>query len=71
MIGLSGLFVPIESLPPVLQTVARALPLTYTVSLLQGIWRGDAWSAHAGDVAALAVVFGVCTALSAKGFRWE
>ena len=71
MIGLSGLFVPIESLPPALQTVARALPLTYTVSLLQGIWRGDAWSAHVGDVAALAIVFIVCTALSAKVFRWE
>jgi ABC-2 type transport system permease protein len=71
MIALSGLFVPVESLPPVLQTVARVLPLTYTVSLLQGIWKGDAWSAHVGDVAALAVVFGVCTALSAKVFRWE
>jgi ABC-2 type transport system permease protein len=71
MIGLSGLFVPIDSLPPALQTVARVLPLTYAVSLLQGIWQGDAWSAHVGDVAALAVVFVVCTALSAKVFRWE
>ena len=51
--------------------VARVLPLTYAVSLLQGIWKGDAWSAHLGDVAALAVVFVVCTALSAKVFRWE
>ena len=71
MIGLSGLFVPIASLPPALQAVARVLPLTYAVSLLQGIWKGDAWSAHVGDVAALAVVFVVCTALSAKVFRWE
>ena len=71
MIGLSGLFVPIDALPPALQTVARMLPLTYAVSLLEGIWRGDAWSAHAGDVAALAGVFVVCTALSARVFRWE
>lgn len=71
MIGLTGLFVPIDSLPPALQTLARVLPLTYAVSLLQGIWQGDAWSAHVGDVAALAVVFVVCTALSAKVFRWE
>jgi hypothetical protein len=41
------------------------LPLTYAVPLLQGIWNGDAWSAHLGDVAALAVVVVVCTALSA------
>jgi len=71
MIGFSGLFVPVESLPPVLHAVARALPLTYAVSLLQGIWIGDPWSAHLGDIAALVLVFVVCTALSAKVFRWE
>jgi ABC-2 type transport system permease protein len=71
MIGLSGLFMPIDSLPPGLQMVARALPLTYAVSLLKGIWQGEAWSRHLGDVAALLAVFVVCTALSAKVFRWE
>jgi len=71
MIGLCGLFVPLQSLPPALQTVARLLPLTYAVSLLQGIWKGEAWSAHWGDVAALVVVFVICTAVSAKVFRWE
>ena len=45
MIALSGLFVPVDALPPALQTVARALPLTYAVSLLRGIWRGEPWSA--------------------------
>lgn len=62
MIGLSGLFVPIESLPSLLQTVAWAVPLTYAVSLLRGIWNGYTWLAHAGDVAALVVVFIVSTA---------
>jgi ABC-2 type transport system permease protein len=71
MIALSGLFTPIASLPPVLQTVARLLPLTYAVSLLKGIWMGDAWAAHLSDIAALVVVMVVCTALSAKVFRWE
>ena len=71
MIGLSGLFVRLESLPPALRSLARVLPLTYAVSLLEGIWKGDAWSAHMGDLAALAVTFIVCTALSAKVFRWE
>ena len=63
MIGLSGLFVPVAALPPTLRAVARLLPMTYAVSLLQGIWTGDAWSAHVGDVAALVVVFVVCTAI--------
>jgi ABC-2 type transport system permease protein len=71
MVGLSGLFFPIAALPPALQTVAHALPLTYAVSLLEGILKGDPWSAHVTDIAALAVVFVVCTALSAKVFRWE
>ncbi|HEY6274612.1 MAG TPA: ABC transporter permease [Terriglobales bacterium] len=71
MIAVSGLFAPVESLPSSLHAVARVVPLTYAVSLLEGIWKGDAWWAHVGDVAALAVVFIVCTALSAKLFRWE
>ena len=41
MIVLSGLFVPVALLPPGLQTVAKALPFTYAVRLLQGIWNGD------------------------------
>jgi len=69
MIGLSGLFLPFAMLPPVLHTMARMLPLTYAVALLQGIWNGDAWSAHIGDVAALVLVFVACTALSARIFR--
>ncbi len=71
MIAVSGLFVRVDSLPPVLHAVARVLPLSYAVPLLQGIWNGDAWSSHVGDVAALAVLFAVCTALSTRVFRWE
>jgi ABC-2 type transport system permease protein len=71
MLALCGLFVPVQSMPPSLQVVARALPLTYAVSLLEGIRKGEAWSAHMGDVAALVLVFAICTALSAKVFHWE
>jgi ABC-2 type transport system permease protein len=71
MLGVCGLFMPLAAMPPALHAVARIVPLTYVVSLLEGIWKGDAWSAHIGDLAALAVVFVVCTALSAKVFRWE
>jgi ABC-2 type transport system permease protein len=71
MLGLSGLFVPVASLPPLLQSVARVLPLTYAVSLLRGIWRGEGWSVHLGDVTALTLMFVVFMAVSAKVFRWE
>ena len=65
------LFFPIASLPPVLRIVARLVPLTYAVSLLKGVWVGDGWSAHAGDVAALLVVAAIGITLSARFFRWE
>src|SRR5437588_3725667 len=71
MLAVSGLFVPVSALPPVGQAAARVLPLTYAVSLLEGIWKGDSWWAHTHDLAALVVAFAVCTALSAKVFRWE
>lgn len=71
MIPFSGLLFPVTLLSPPLQTLAAWLPLTYAVSLLRGIWGGDPWLAHADNVAALVFVFIVCTALSAKLFRWE
>jgi len=71
MVGVSGLFVPVASLPPLLRVVAHASPMTYAVSLLQGIWIGEPWSAHVGDVGALVGFFLLFTAISARIFRWE
>ena len=71
MIALSGLFFPIRYLPPVLYAIARALPLTYAVNLLTGIWNNEGWGAHAVDVAALLATFIVFTAISSRVFRWE
>jgi ABC-2 type transport system permease protein len=71
MLAFSGLFVPVAAMPPVLRGLAHALPMTYAVNLLQGIWVGEPWSAHLLDVAALVAFFLVFTALSAKIFRWE
>ncbi|HJP85690.1 MAG TPA: ABC transporter permease [Gemmatimonadaceae bacterium] len=71
MIGLCGLFVAISALPPTLRAIASVLPLRFSASLMQGIWIGDRWSAHLMDISALAIVFVVCVAISAKVFRWE
>ena len=57
MVALSGLFFPIDGLPAAMRVLARAQPLTYAVSLLDGIWRGEGWSAHLGDVMALVLSF--------------
>ena len=71
MLALSGLFFPIDAMQPTLRLIARTLPLTYAVSLMKGIWRGEGWFAHSGDIAALTLVIVVSTALAAKMFRWE
>lgn len=71
MLAISGLFGTIDSLPTLLQTATRVLPLTYAVSLLRGIWTGESWWAHLDDIAILTGTFAVCTAISARVFRWE
>jgi ABC-2 type transport system permease protein len=71
MIALSGLFFPVYRLPPALRVLANALPTTHAVSLMQGVWDGSGWSAHWGNAVALVVVFGVCSALASRWFRWE
>jgi ABC-2 type transport system permease protein len=71
MLVVSGLFFPVTVLPEWMQVVARALPLGYAVSFLGGIWRGEGWSAHLGEVAALTFFFFVFTAISSRVFRWE
>ena len=71
MLPFCGLFRPIDDFPAGLQMVSRALPLPPAVSLLSGIWQGNSWSAHLGDVAALVAVFAVCTLIASRVFRWE
>jgi ABC-2 type transport system permease protein len=71
MVGFSGLFVPLQAMPPGMRTLARLVPLTYAVSLLRGIWNGEPWSAHSGDIAALVAVFAIGVVISSRVFRWE
>lgn len=71
MLVICGLFFPVEQLTPTLRAIARVLPLTYAVSLMKGIWRGDGWLAHGADLAALALTMAICLAVSARWFRWE
>ena len=68
---LAGIIFPVSTEPGPLQLLSHVLPLTYAVSLLRGIWEGEAWSAHVGDVAMLALLFAVFTGASARVFRWE
>lgn len=71
MVAVSGLFFPLSLLPAPVEAVARVLPLTAAASLLDGIWRGQGWLAHGGDVATLVATFALCLLVSSRVFRWE
>lgn len=71
MMFMSGAGIPLEVLPAGVRTVSNILPLTYVVKLLRGLWVGQSWGAHLGEVAVLAGVLLLCTAVAARSFRWE
>ncbi len=71
LLGISGLFAPLDAVAPIWQHVAMLSPVTHAVGLLQGIWSGEPWSQHLLEVGALVLNFALCSALSAKIFRWE
>jgi len=66
MMFLGGVFVPVASLPPALQVVARLLPLTYAVEALRAaLWGGSPLLA-ALDLLALAGFAAVLFMLAAR-----
>jgi ABC-2 type transport system permease protein len=71
MIGISGLFGPIEEMAGPVRAIARITPASYAVSLMRGAWHGESWLQHTGDLLALAIIFAICTAISVRVFRWE
>ncbi len=71
MFFLSGATFPMSLFPPILKQISEFLPLTHAVSLLQGLWFGDAWGAHLTDVLVLAALLVVGVVVSARFFRWK
>ena len=71
MMFLSGAGMPIEILPATMRRISDFLPLTYAARLIRGLWFGEAWSNHLGEVAVLLGILVVLGALAARFFRWE
>jgi ABC-2 type transport system permease protein len=70
-VAMSGVFFPVALMPAPVASIVRKMPMTAAASLLDGVWRGEGWAAHSGEVTTLAVTFVVCAAVSSKIFRWE
>ena len=71
MIGISGLFIPLDRLPGALQLLAHLSPATYAVSLMRGAWHHDTWLSHGSDLLSLAIIAAVSAVLASRLFRWE
>lgn len=68
---LSGMSVPLQIYPTVVQQIAQFLPTTHAVTLLQQLWSGASWFNYWADVLILFGLLVVCMFGSAKLFRWR
>jgi ABC-2 type transport system permease protein len=65
MAFLAGTFVPLEAMPPWLQTATRVLPLTYSVEALRSAMGGGATPTYILDMVVLALFSAAVVAASA------
>src|ERR1044072_8666974 len=71
MLGGSGVFVPLDSMPPPVAVVGGVLPMSHAVALLRGAWIGASWLTLLPHLGALALTIAICLALTTRVFRWE
>jgi len=71
MLFMSGAGLPRELLPAGMRRVAEVFPLTHVVTLLRGLWFGDAWGKLGKEVAILAAFLVAGVGISSRLFRWD
>lgn len=71
MLAISGIFVPLSSMPRPLAVLGNLLPMSHAVALLRGAWVGASWLALLPHLGALALTIAICLALTPRVFRWE
>ena len=69
MMFFSGGTLPSQFLPGAVQTVAKAMPMTYSVNLLHDLWFGAGWNGTA--VLALLGFLAAGVLISVRFFKWE
>lgn len=68
---LCGTLIPINEMPPVLQTIARVLPLTYFVDALRGAMLNGEAMGHVRDWAILLGCVVISFIIAVRTFRWK
>jgi ABC-2 type transport system permease protein len=70
-LAVSGMFVPLSSLPRPWALLGTLLPMSHAVALLRGAWVGADWLVLLPHLGALALTIAICLALTSRVFRWE
>jgi len=71
MLAVSGMFVPLSSMPRPMALLGSVLPMSHAVALLRGAWVGVGWLTLMPHLGALALTIAICLALTTRVFRWE
>ena len=71
MLAVSGMFVPLSSMPRAWALLGSVLPMSHAVALLRGAWVGASWLVLLPHLGALALTIAICLALTTRVFRWE
>ena len=69
MLAVSGMFLPLSSLPAPWAVLGNVLPLSHAVAFF-GAWVGADWLVLMPHLGALALVIAICLALTPRVFRW-
>lgn len=67
----SGAMVPLEVMSAGVRSAANYDPLRHAVSLIRGLWFGEAWSTYSTETAVLAGMLVVGMVIVALTFKWE
>jgi ABC-2 type transport system permease protein len=71
MLAISGIFVPLASMPRSLALLGSVLPMSHAVALLRGAWVGASWLELLPHLGVLALTIAISLALTTRIFRWE
>jgi ABC-2 type transport system permease protein len=71
MLVISGMFVPLSSMPRPWALLGSVLPMSHAVALLRGAWVGADWLVLLPHLGALALTIAICLGLTTRVFRWE
>jgi len=70
-LAVSGMFVPLASMPRPWALLGNILPMSHAVALLRGAWVGADWLTLLPHLGPLALTIAICLALTTRVFRWE